>query len=93
MIDPKSLDALVARVADGLPAGFGQVHEDLRNNLHAALSAALARMDLVSREEFDVQSAVLARTREKLAALEAKVAELEGTVDVDQAPPDPKPPS
>jgi BMFP domain-containing protein YqiC len=93
MIDPKSLDALVARVADGLPAGFGQVHEDLRNNLHAALSAALARMDLVSREEFDVQSAVLARTREKLTALEAKVAELEGTVDVDRAPPGPKPAS
>ena len=93
MIDPKSLDTLVARVAEGLPAGFGQVHEDLRNNLHAALSAALARMDLVSREEFDVQSAVLARTREKLTALEAKVAELERTVDVDQDPPGPKPPS
>lgn len=92
MIDPKSLDTLVARVAEGLPAGFGQVHEDLRNNLHAALSAALARMDLVSREEFDVQSAVLARTREKLTALEAKVAELEGTADVDQGPPGPRPP-
>ncbi len=92
MIDPKSLDALVGRVADSLPAGFGQVHEDLRNNLHAALSAALARMDLVSREEFDVQSAVLARTRKKLTALETKVAELEGTVDIDQAPPTPKPP-
>ena len=93
MIDPKSLDALVGRVADSLPAGFGQVHEDLRNNLHAALSAALARMDLVSREEFDVQSAVLARTREKLTALETKVAALEGTVDIDQEPPNPKLPS
>jgi len=92
MVDPKSLDALVARIAEGLPAGFGQVHEDLRNNLRAALSAALARMDLVSREEFDVQSAVLARTREKLTALEAKVAELEGSVDVDQEPPGPRPP-
>ena len=92
MIDPRTLDALVARIAEGLPAGFDLVHEDLRNNLHAALSAALARMDLVSREEFDVQSAVLARTREKLTALEAKVAELEGTIDVDQEPPSPKPP-
>lgn len=89
MIDPKSLDALVSRVADSLPAGFGQLHEDLRNNLHATLSAALARMDLVSREEFDVQSAVLARTREKLTALEAKVAVLEGAVDGDQQPPTP----
>lgn len=84
MIDPKTLDALVSRVAEGLPAGLGQVHEDLRNNLRAAVSAALARMDLVSREEFDVQSAVLARTRQKLTALEAKVAELERSLDADQ---------
>lgn len=86
MIDPKTLDALVKRIAEGLPAGFGQVQEDLRNNLHAAVSAALARMDLVPRDEFDVQSAVLARTREKLTALEAKVAELERALDADQRP-------
>jgi BMFP domain-containing protein YqiC len=89
MIDPKTLDALVTRIAEGLPAGFGQIHEDLRNNLRASISAALARMDLVSREEFDVQSAVLARTREKLTALEAKVAELEHALDVDQKPANP----
>ena len=87
MIDPKTLDALVSRIAAGLPAGFAQMHADLRNNLHAAVSAALARMDLVSREEFDVQSAVLARTRAKLIALEAKVAELERGLDGDQEPP------
>lgn len=87
MIDPKTLDTLVSRIAAGLPAGFGQVQADLRNNLHAAVSAALTRMDLVSREEFEVQSAVLARTREKLKALEAKVAELERILDVDQRPP------
>ncbi len=91
MIDPKTLDGLVARIAAGLPAGIGQVHEDLRKNVEAALSAALTRMNLVSREEFDVQSAVLARTREKLTALEAKVGELEQLLDGDQAPSDPKP--
>ena len=91
MIDPKSLDALVGRIAEGLPAGFGQVHEDLRNNVQAALSAALTRMNLVSREEFDVQSAVLARTREKLTALEKKVGELEQLLDGDQVSSDPKP--
>lgn len=91
MIDPKTVDALVTRIAEGLPAGFGQLHEDLRNNLHAAVSAALGRMDLVSREEFDVQSAVLARTREKLTALEAKVAELEHDLGVDQKPANPSP--
>ena len=91
MINPKTLDTLVSKIAEGLPAGFGQVHEDLRNNLHAAVSAALARMELVSREEFDVQSAVLGRTREKLTALEAKVAELERSLDMDQRPENPKP--
>jgi len=86
MIDPKTLDALVGRIAAGLPAGFGQVQADLRNNLQAAVSAALARMDLVTREEFDVQSAVLARTREKLATLEAKLGELERALEGDQPP-------
>ena len=91
MIDPKTLDGLVAKIAEGLPAGIGQVHEDLRNNAQAAMSAALTRMNLVSREEFDVQSAVLARTREKLTALEAKVGELEEFLDRRQAPSDPTP--
>lgn len=81
MIDAKTLDALVKQIAQGLPGDLGRVHEDLKNNLHAAVSAALSRMDLVSREEFDVQSAVLARTREKLTALEAQVAELEDALE------------
>lgn len=89
MIDPKTLDTLVSRIAEGLPAGFGKVQEDLRNNLHAAVSAALARMELVSREEFDVQAAVLARTREKLTALEHKVANLEDAMDGNPTPGDP----
>ena len=50
---------------------------DVQKNLKAALTQAFARMDLVTREEFDVQSQVLARTREKLTQLEARVTELE----------------
>lgn len=50
---------------------------DLERNVRALLSSALARFDLVAREEFDIQAKVLARTREKLAALEARMAELE----------------
>ncbi len=50
---------------------------DLRKNLRALLAQQFARLDLVTREEFDTQAKVLARTREKLAALEASVAELE----------------
>ena len=50
---------------------------DMEKNLRAMLAATFARLDLVTREEFDVQSEVLARTREKLVQLEAKLAELE----------------
>ena len=50
---------------------------DVEKNARALFSSALARLDLVTREEFDVQAKVLARTREKLAGLEARLAELE----------------
>ena len=53
---------------------------DMEKNLRAMLAATFARLDLVTREEFDVQSEVLARTREKLVQLEAKLAELEKSV-------------
>ena len=64
-------------VAGSLPAGLQTLKQDVERTLRATLEASLARMDLVTREEFDVQSAVLARTREKLQSLESKVAELE----------------
>ena len=50
---------------------------DMQKNLKAALTQAFTRIDLVTREEFDIQSQVLARTREKLTQLEARVADLE----------------
>jgi len=76
MIDPKTLDALASRLAGGLPGGMQLLHDDLKRNLRANLEAALAKLDLVTREEFDVQSAVLARTREKLTRLEQQLEEL-----------------
>ena len=57
---------------------------DLEKNLRALLQSAFARLDLVTREEFDVQREVLARTRAKLAELEAKLAELEGGSKVER---------
>ena len=77
MVDTKTLDDLMQRLTRGLPPGLDLVRDDLRANLNAVLNSALARMDLVSRDEFDVQCAVLARTRAKVDALERKVAELE----------------
>jgi BMFP domain-containing protein YqiC len=58
---------------------------DIEQNLKAGLTAMLGKLDLVTREEFDVQCEVLARTREKLAALEARLAELEKTAGAETA--------
>jgi BMFP domain-containing protein YqiC len=79
MIDPKLLDELAGRLAGNLPGGLQILQDDLKKNLRANLEAGLARLDLVTREEFDVQTAVLARTREKLAVLERQLRELEKT--------------
>ena len=77
MITTSMLDDLTRRVAQALPEGLGQMQSDMERNIRAALTAALARMDLVTRTEFDVQAGVLARTREKLTVLEQRVSELE----------------
>lgn len=77
MFDPKQLDELAQRLAGALPEGLKTLQEDLGRNLRGSLEAGLSRLDLVNREEFDVQAAVLTRTREKLARLEAQVAGLE----------------
>ena len=80
MINPKLIDQLTAGIASTIPAGIGQLQADFERTVRAAVTSALARMDLVTREEFDVQSAVLARTRIKIEALEEKVAMLEEKV-------------
>ncbi|HIP53638.1 MAG TPA: accessory factor UbiK family protein [Chromatiales bacterium] len=77
MIDPKQLDDLAQHLAGSLPSGFQLLQDDLKRNLMASLEAGLAKLDLVTREEFDVQQAVLLRTREKLERLEREVARLE----------------
>jgi len=69
------LEDLSARIGEFLAASPAR---DLEKNLRALLSGAFAKLDLATREEFDVQAKVLLRTREKLAELEARVAELEG---------------
>lgn len=77
MIDPKKIEEVVQTLAAAMPPGLVQMQEDIEKNLRAALSATFAKLDLVTREEFDVQTQVLHRTREKLEALEKRVAELE----------------
>jgi BMFP domain-containing protein YqiC len=84
-VDPKIIDDLARRVAGSMPASLRALQTDLEQNFRAALQAGLGRLDLVTREEFDVQSAVLRRTREKLRALEARIAALEGADDATDA--------
>ena len=81
MIDPRKFDDLARRIQASLPPGLDEVREDVTRNIRAIIAAGIARMDLVEREEFDVQSAVLARTREKLETLERRVRQLEGRLE------------
>ena len=76
-LDPRFIDDLARRLSAAVPPGVTALRRDLEDNFKAVLQAGLARLDLVSRQEFDVQAAVLRRTREKLEALEARVAALE----------------
>lgn len=76
-MNKESIENLAARLAESLPEGLRSMREDLEANFRSVLRSRLSRLDLVTREEFDVQEAVLQRTREKLEALEQRLAELE----------------
>lgn len=79
MLDPKQLDELARRFTEQLPSGLRDLQQEVEKNVRIAAQSAFNRMELVTREEFDAQAKVLARTREKLEALEARLAALEGT--------------
>lgn len=82
MLDPKQLDDLAKRFTDQLPSGLRDLQQEVEKNVRIAAQSAFNRMELVTREEFDAQAKVLARTRERLEALESRIAVLEG-VDKD----------
>jgi ubiquinone biosynthesis accessory factor UbiK len=80
MFDPKAIDNLADRIAHAIPPGLHHFKDDMEKNVHALLQSGLSKLDLVSREEFEVQKAVLAKTRSRLEELEKRVAELEQRV-------------
>ena len=82
MLDPKTLEEIGTKVSALLA---NSPAKDFEKNAKAVMSGVFAKLDLVTREEFDVQQAVLARTRQKLEALERQVAELESRAGI--APP------
>jgi len=76
-MNANSLDELARRLAESVPESVKAFGRDLEGNFKAVLQAQLAKLDLVTRQDFDVQSAILQRTQAKLADLEARVKELE----------------
>ena len=80
-MNDNSIEGLAKKLADSLPGGLRSMRDDLEQNFRSVLRGGLSRLDLVTREEFEVQEAVLARTREKLEALQERVAELEDSPD------------
>ncbi len=77
MINTSTIESLAEKITGSLPSGGKALADDLKKNLRVGLSSALDRMDLVTREEFEIQAALLARTRARLEALEKQVADLE----------------
>ena len=86
MIDLAQLDELARRRSSLVPPGLRDSREELQQNFKSVLQAGLGKLDLVTREEFDVQRAVLARTRDKLEALERQLAELAEAGKSDDTP-------
>ena len=83
MIDLNHIDDLARRLSGLVPPGLRESREELQENFRAVLQSGLGKLDLVTREEFDVQRAVLLRTREKLEQLQGVVAELEARLAAD----------
>jgi ubiquinone biosynthesis accessory factor UbiK len=77
--DPKSFDELARKLADAVPPGLAALGQDLEQNFKAVLQSGLAKLDLVTRQEFDIQAAVLRRSRERLEEIERRIAALEKT--------------
>lgn len=77
-MDPRHLfKDMTERLCDALPASLQAARKDWEKNVRSILAGTFAKLDLITREEFDTQTKVLARTRKKVEALEAKIAELE----------------
>ena len=76
MIDLRTIDELTRKLSDSLPAGLTQAKDELENQFRSVLTAAFERMNLVGREEYDAQCAILEQTRMKLQELEKRLEEL-----------------
>ena len=76
-INSSGLDELARRLAESVPESVRAFGRDLEGNFKAVLQSQLSKLDLVSRQEFDVQAAILERTQAKLTAMETRLKEIE----------------
>ena len=77
MFDSSFIENVVKKLSEAVPPGLQTVKQDLERNFRSVLQSAFAKLDLVTREEFDVQKGVLTKTRAKIDALEKQIAHLE----------------
>ncbi|PSW05018.1 ubiquinone biosynthesis accessory factor UbiK [Photobacterium lipolyticum] len=77
MFDPKKLEQIAKQIQDAMPEPVKELGNDVEQKVRQVIQAQLGKLDMVNREEFDVQTQVLLRTRQKLTELEKKMAELE----------------
>ena len=81
----EKIEAAISDITKILPEDLNMLKEDLEKNLRATLNATFSKMELVTREEFDIQASLLSRTREKLETLQEKLSELEKQLDKDRS--------
>ena len=81
MLVPKILEELAKQIPDAIPPGVKNMAEEVEGRAKTVLQSQLSKLDLVTREEFDIQSQVLIRTREKLDAMESRISELEAKLE------------
>ena len=81
MFDPKKLEQLAKQIHDSMPAPVRELGADVDQKVRQVIQGQLNKLDVVSREEFDVQTQVLLRTRQKLADMEPKLADIEAKLE------------
>ncbi|MCG3470962.1 accessory factor UbiK family protein [Xenorhabdus bovienii] len=81
MLDPKKIEQIARQIHNSMPKGVKEFGDDVEKKLRTVLQSQLSKLDLVNREEFDTQTQVLLRTREKLAAMEQRLDELEARIE------------
>ncbi|MEQ9898322.1 ubiquinone biosynthesis accessory factor UbiK [Pectobacterium punjabense] len=86
MIDPKKIEQIARQVHESMPKGIRELGDDVEKKIRQVLQAQLTRLDLVNREEFDIQTQVLLRTREKITRLEQRLSELEAKLSAEEKP-------